>query len=92
MVNACPSEGDRLRHDDLLQVLEANSVAIESSPDLAIADAFFGLEQAGFVKIQRRWEKDVQFSDLEILDRDGMNAVETKLRYLDEMQRQFSAD
>jgi hypothetical protein len=92
MVKACPAEGDLLRHDDLLQVLKDNSVVIEASPDLAIADAFFGLEQAGFVKIQRRWENDVQFSDLEILDMDAMNAAEAKLRYLDEMKKRFSAD
>jgi len=89
MVQSCPSEGNLLRHDDLLQVLKDNAVAIETSPDLAIADTFFGLEQAGFVKIQRRWENDVQFADLEMLDRDAMNAVEAKLRYLDELKKQF---
>ena len=92
MVKACPSEGGLLRHDDLLRVLQENAVAIETSPDLAIADAFFGLEQAGFVKIQRRWENDVQFCDLELLDMDAMTAVEAKLRYLDEIKRQFSED
>ena len=92
MVKACPSEGDRLRHDDLLRVLQENAVAIETSPDLAIADAFFGLEQAGFVKIQRRWENDVQFCDLELLDMEAMTAVEAKLRYLDEIKGQFSED
>jgi hypothetical protein len=90
MVKACPSEGDLLRHDDLLRVLQENAVPIETSPDLAIADAFFGLEQAGFVKIQRRWENDVQFCDLELLDMDAMTAVEAKLRHLDEIKRQFS--
>ncbi len=92
MVKACPSEGDLLRHDDLLRVLQENAVAIETSPDLAIADAFFGLEQAGFVKIQRRWENDVQFCDLELLDMNAMTAVEAKLRHLDEIKRQFSED
>jgi hypothetical protein len=89
MVKACPSESNLLRHDDLLQVLKDNSVVIETSPDLAIADTFFGLEQAGFVKIQRRWENDVQFADLEMLDRDAMNAVEAKLQHLDELKKQF---
>ena len=92
MVKACPSEGDLLRHDDLLRVLKENAVPIETSPDLAIADAFFGLEQAGFVKIQRRWENDVQFCDLAIRDMDAMNAVEAKLRYLDQMKKQFRED
>ena len=92
MVKACSSEGDLLRHDDLLRVLQENAVAIETSPDLAIADAFFGLEQAGFVKVQRRWENDVQFCDLELLDMGAMTAVEAKLRYLDEIKRQFSED
>ena len=92
MVKACPAEGVRLRHDDLLPVLKENGVAIETSPDLAIADAFFGLEQAGFVKIHRRWDNEVQFSDLEILDMDAMNAAEEKLRYLEAMKKKYNAD
>ena len=93
MIKACPAEGTLLKHDDLLQVLKDNGVALDSSqPDLAIADAFFGLERAGFIKIQRRWEKDVQFSDIEILDLEEMNAVEAKLRYLGEMKSRFSED
>jgi hypothetical protein len=93
MIKACPSDGNLLKHDDLLRVLEAHAVPIDTGqPDLAIADAFFGLEQAGFIKVQRRWEKDVQFSDVEILDLAAMNDAEGKLLYLDEMKKKFSAD
>ena len=93
MVKSCPVTGNRLTHDDLLQVLKTHSVAIDASqPDLAIADAFFGLERAGFLKIHRRWEKDVQFSDIEILDLAAMTAVEEKLEYLDKMEKDLFGD
>ena len=92
MVKACPAEGVLLRQDDLLPVLKENGLAIEASPDLVIADAFFGLEQAGFVKIHRRWDNEVQFSDLEILDMDAMNAAEENLRYLEAMKKKYEAD
>jgi hypothetical protein len=93
MVKSCPATGNRLTHDDLLQVLRTHSVTIDASqPDLAIADAFFGLERAGFIKIHRRWEKDVQFSDIEILDLAAMTAVEEKLEYLDNMEKELFGD
>jgi hypothetical protein len=63
-----------------------------SQPDLAIADAFFGLERAGYIKIHRRWEKDVQFSDIEILDLAAMTDVEEKLEYLAKMEKNLFGD
>jgi hypothetical protein len=93
MVKSCPATGNRLEHDDLLQVLRAHSVVFDASqPDLAIADAFFGLERAGYIKIHRRWEKDVQFSDIEILDLAAMTAVEEKLEYLAKMEKNLFGD
>jgi len=93
MVKSCPATGNRLEHDDLLQVLRAHSVVFDASqPDLAIADAFFGLERAGYLKIHRRWEKDVQFSDIEILDLAAMTAVEEKLEYLAKMEKNLFGD
>jgi hypothetical protein len=93
MVKSCPATGNRLQHDDLLQVLRTHSVIFDASqPDLAIADAFFGLERAGFIKIHRRWEKDVQFSDIEILDLAAMTAVEEKLEYLAKMEKHLFGD
>ena len=93
MVKSCPATGNRLNHDDLLQVLRTHSVVFDArQPDLAIADAFFGLERAGFIKIHRRWEKDVQFSDIEILDLAAMTAVEEKLEYLDNMEKKLFGD
>ena len=93
MVKSCPATGNRLEHDDLLQVLRAHSVVFDASqPDLAIADAFFGLERAGYLKIHRRWEKDVQFSDIEILDLAAMTAVEEKLEYLAKMEKHLFGD
>jgi len=93
MVKSCPATGNRLQHDDLLQVLRTHSVTFDASqPDLAIADAFFGLERAGFIKIHRRWEKDVQFSDIEILDLAAMTAVEEKLEYLAKMEKHLFGD
>jgi hypothetical protein len=93
MVKSCPATGNRLTHDDLLQVLRTHSVVFDASqPDLAIADAFFGLERAGFIKIHRRWEKDVQFSDIEILDLAAMTAIEEKLEYLAKMEKQLFGD
>jgi hypothetical protein len=93
MVKSCPATGNRLEHDDLLQVLRAHSVVFDASqPDLAIADAFFGLERAGYIKIHRRWDKDVQFSDIEILDLAAMTAVEEKLEYLAKMEKQLFGD
>ena len=90
MIKACPTTGDRLKHDDLLQVLKDNAMPVDpGAPDLAIANAFFGLERAGLLKIHRRWEKDVQYSDIEILDREAMAAVEGKLEYLDAMKAKF---
>ena len=93
MVKSCPATGNRLAHDDLLQVLRAHSVVFDASqPDLAIADAFFGLERAGYIKIHRRWEKDVQFSDIEILDLAAMTAVEEELEYLSKMEKNLFGD
>ncbi|MCB2166552.1 MAG: hypothetical protein KQI78_02750 [Deltaproteobacteria bacterium] len=93
MVKSCPATGNRLNHDDLLQVLRTHSVVFDASqPDLAIADAFFGLERAGFIKIHRRWEKDVQFSDIEILDLAAMSAVQEKLEYLAKMEKHLFGD
>jgi hypothetical protein len=93
MVKSCPATGNRLQHDDLLQVLRTHAVIFDASqPDLAIADAFFGLERAGFIKIHRRWEKDVQFSDIEILDLAAMTAVEEKLEYLAKMEKHLFGD
>ena len=93
MAKSCPATGNRLEHDDLLQVLRAHSVVFDASqPDLAIADAFFGLERAGYIKIHRRWEKDVQFSDIEILDLAAMTAVEEKLEYLAKMEKNLFGD
>lgn len=93
MVKSCPATGNRLVHDDLLQVLRAHSVVFDASqPDLAIADAFFGLERAGYIKIHRRWVKDVQFSDIEILDLAAMTAVEEKLEYLAKMEKNLFGD
>lgn len=91
MVRACPSDGYRLKHADLLQVLEEHAMAGNAgSPDLAIADAFFGLERAGFIKIHRRWENDRQFSDIEILDLEGMRRVEAQIDYLAAMKVKFA--
>lgn len=91
MVRACPSDGYRLKHADLLQVLEEHAVAGNAgSPDLAIADAFFGLERAGFIKIHRRWENDDQYSDIEILDLEGMRGVEEQLDYLAALKVKFA--
>ena len=93
MLKSCPSEGSLFKHDDLLQVLADNGMTTDSgAPDLAIADAFFGLERAGFIKIQRRWENDVQFSDIELLEPEAMQRVEDNLQYLDEMKKKFSAE
>ena len=93
MIKSCPATGNRLNHDDLLQVLKTHSVTSDASqPDLAIADAFFGLERAGFIKIHRRWENDAQFSDIEILDLAAMTAVEEKLEYLDNMEKKLFGD
>ncbi|MBC2737757.1 MAG: hypothetical protein HF981_25590 [Desulfobacteraceae bacterium] len=93
MVKSCPATGNRLQHDDLLQVLRTHKVVFDASqPDLAIADAFFGLERAGYIKIHRRWEKDVQFSDIEILDLAAMTAVEENLEYLAKMEKHLFGD
>lgn len=93
MVKACPATGNRLNHDDLLQILKENAVPFDASqPDLAIANAFIGLDGAGLIKIHRRWENDDQFSDIEILDLAALNAVEEKLEYLDKMKVKFVGD
>lgn len=93
MVKACPVTGNLLKHDDLLQVLKENAVPFDASqPDLAIADAFIGLEGAGLIKIHRRWENDDQFSDIEILDMGALNAVEEKLEYLNKMKVKSASD
>ena len=63
-----------------------------SQSDLAIANAFIGLDGAGLIKIHRRWENDDQFSDIEILDLAALNAVEEKLEYLDKMKVKFVGD
>ena len=91
MIRECPTEGDRLRHDDLLQVLKDHAVPIdEGQPDLSIADAFFGLERAGFVKIHRRWENDVQFADIEVVAPEAMRHVEQQLAYMAEVRTQMA--
>lgn len=93
MVKACPVTGNILKHDDLLQVLKKNAVPFDASqPDLAIANAFIGLEGAGLIKIHRRWENDDQFSDIEILDIGALNAVEEKLEYLNKMKVKSASD
>jgi hypothetical protein len=93
MVKACPATGNLLKHDDLLQVLKDNAVPFDASqPDLAIADAFIGLDGVGLIKIHRRWENDDQFSDIEILDLAALNAVEEKLEYLNKMKVKFAGD
>jgi hypothetical protein len=90
MIQACPSEGNRLKHDDLLGVLEDNDIPIDASqPDLTIADVFFDLERAGFIKIQRRWENDVQYSDIEVLAPEAMLRTEQQLAYLAEIKAQM---
>ncbi len=91
MIKACPSDGNLLKHDDLLRVLQDNAVPIDAGqPDLAIADAFFGLEQAGLIKIQRRWDNDTQFSDIEILDRETMNTLEGQLQELNALKAELA--
>jgi len=93
MVKACPATGNLLKHDDLLQVLKDNAMPFDASqPDLAIADAFIGLDGVGLIKIHRRWENDDQFSDIEILDLAALNAVEEKLEYLNKMKVKFAGD
>lgn len=90
MVKACPATGALLKQADMLKVMEDNGVAINAAqPDLAIADTFFGLERAGLIKIHRRWDDDVQYSDIEILDRDTMNTLEGKLVYMEAMRKEF---
>jgi hypothetical protein len=89
MIRECPSDGRLLKHDALLQVLKDNGRPIDAAqPDLTIADVFFGLERAGFIKIHRRWEKDVQFSDIEVLAPDAMRRVEEQLAYLAQIKAQ----
>jgi hypothetical protein len=93
MVKACPATGSLLNHDDLLQVLKENAVPFDASqPDLAIADVFIGLDEAGLIKIHRRWENDDQFSDIEIMDLAALNAVEEKLEYLNKMKVKFASE
>ena len=90
-IKACPVTGNLLKHDDLLQVLKENAAPIDfSQPDLAIANAFFGLDRAGLIKIHRRWENEDQYSDIEILDLGGLNTVEKKLEYLDAMKKKYA--
>ncbi len=90
MVKACPATGALLKQADMLNVMEDNGVAINAAqPDLAIADTFFGLERAGLIKIHRRWDDDVQYSDIEILDRDTLNTLEGKLVYMEAMRKEF---
>ena len=90
MIRGCPFDGHRLKHDDLLLVLQANDIPVDAGqPDLSIADAFFGLEQAGFIHIHRRWENDVQFSDVEVLAPEAMRLVEEQLVYLAEMKKDY---
>lgn len=89
LIQACPSDGHRLKHDDLLTVLEKNGIPIDAGqPDLTIADVFFDLERAGFVKIHRRWENDVQFSDIEVLAPEDMRRTEQQLTYLADIKAQ----
>ena len=93
IIKACPVTGNLLKHDDLLRVLKENAASVDfSQPDLAIANAFFGLDRAGLIKIHRRWEKQDQFSDIEILDLGALNAVEEKLEYLAELEKKFTGD
>ena len=91
MIRECPSDGSRLKHDDLLQVLKDHGEPIdEGQPDLSIADAFFGLERAGFVKIHRRWENDVQYSDIEVVAPEAMRQVEAQLAYMVEIRTEMA--
>lgn len=93
IIKACPATGNLLKHDDLLQVLKENAAPVDfSQPDLAIANAFFGLDRAGLIKIHRRWENEDQYSDIEILDLGGLNTVEEKLEYLAGMKKKFTGD
>jgi len=93
MIKACPANGNLLKHDDLFRLLKEDPLPIDvSQPDLAIADAFLGLEQAGMIKIHRRWENEDRFSDIEILDRGTLNAVEEKLEYLAAMKKKFTGN
>jgi len=93
IIKTCPATGNLLKHDDLLRVLQENAAPVDfSQPDLAIADAFLGLEQAGLIKIHRRWENGDQFSDIEILDREALNAVQDKLEYLDVMKKKYAGN
>jgi hypothetical protein len=93
MIKSCPATGDRLKHDDLLQVLQDNAIPIDAgAPDLAIANAFFGLERAGLLKIQRRWENDVQYSDIEVLDPEAMATIEGQLEYLQAVEEKFASN
>jgi hypothetical protein len=63
-----------------------------AQPDMTIADTFFGLERAGFIKIHRRWDDDTQFSDIEILDMEAMNVIEDKLVYMENMRKKFAGN
>jgi len=93
IIKACPATGNLLKHDDLLRCLKENAAPVDfSQPDLAIANAFFGLDRAGLVKIHRRWENEDQFSDIEILDLEALKAVEEKLEYLAGMKKKYASD
>ena len=93
MVKACPAKGNLLKQADMLKILEDNAVTINpAQPDMTIADTFFGLERAGFIKIHRRWDDDTQFSDIEILDMEAMNTIEDKLVYMENMRKEFAGN
>ena len=90
MLEECPREGLRLKHGDLLGVLQAHQIPIDAAhPDLAIQQAFAPLARSGLIHMQTSgaWGKETM--DVEIRDPDRIAKVAETFKFIETMRDKY---
>lgn len=90
MLQECPRAGSRLKHSDLLAVLQANHLPIDPQhPDLAIQQTFTPLARSGLIDMQNSgaWGKETM--DIEIRDPDRIAKVAETFKFIETMRAEY---